>query len=48
MKSLAERLEYLRKWWERHGSGVHESADTWINSLDNVELIEALSWADEE
>ena len=43
------RLEQLRDWWESHyGSDLFENADEWINSLSNVELLEALSWFDKE
>jgi hypothetical protein len=40
------RLTYLRDWWAKHGNTVDfDTADDWINSMTNVELIEALSWA---
>lgn len=42
--SIEDRLTYLRQWWEKHGSSAFESADDWINSLTNVELLEALTW----
>lgn len=42
------RLEQLREWWECHGGDLFESADEWINSMSNVELLEALSWFDKE
>jgi hypothetical protein len=39
------RLIYLRDWWAKHGNTVDfDTADDWINSMTNVELIEALSW----
>ena len=39
------RLNYLRNWWEEHGSQIYSNADEWINDMTNVELLEALSWA---
>ena len=43
------RLEYLRDWWLRYGdTRSYATADDWINSMTNVELIEALSWAKHE
>lgn len=44
---MVELLEKLRDWWDRHGSRVYDSADDWINSLSNVELLETLSWFEE-
>lgn len=37
-------LALLRGWWERNGPYDYDSADDWINSLSNVELLEHLSW----
>ena len=48
MDDFEKRLNYLRGWWERHGSTMWDSADDWINSLTNVELIEHLSWAKDD
>jgi hypothetical protein len=46
MDEFEARLTYLRWWWERHGStAIFTTADEWINSLTNVELLEVLSWA---
>jgi hypothetical protein len=45
MDEFEARLTYLRSWWLRHGSDMFNSADDWINSLTNVELLEVLSWA---
>jgi hypothetical protein len=44
MTDFEDHLTYLRAWWQRHGSDVFDNADDWINSLTNVELLEALSW----
>jgi hypothetical protein len=46
MDEFEARLSYLRWWWYRHGStSIFTTADEWINSLTNVELLETLSWA---
>ncbi len=45
MDEFEARLAYLRWWWERHGPRIFDTADDWINSMTNVELLEALSWA---
>lgn len=45
---MSEKLEALRDWWERHGSENYATADDWINSLTNVELIGALGWFDSD
>ena len=45
MDEFQARLDYLRHWWTQHGSSMFNSADDWINSLTNVELLEVLSWA---
>ena len=42
------RLTYLRGWWVQHGSHMFDTADDWINSMTNVELLEALSWAKDD
>ena len=40
------RLIYLRDWWAKHGNTVDfDTADDWINSMTNVELLCTLSWA---
>jgi hypothetical protein len=45
MDEFEARLEYLRDWWDEHGHRIYGSADEWINSMTNVELLVALSWA---
>jgi hypothetical protein len=43
------RLTYLRDWWAKHGNTVDfDTADDWINSMTNVELLCTLSWAKHE
>ena len=43
------RLIYLRDWWAKHGNTVDfDTADDWINSMTNVELLCTLSWAKHE
>jgi len=43
------RLIYLRGWWQQHGDAVRfDTADEWIDSMSNVELLEALSWAKDD
>jgi hypothetical protein len=48
MSDIENRLAYLRNWWWRHGNDEFTRPDDWINSLTNVELLEALSWAEED
>ena len=48
MDEFQARLEYLRQWWAQHGCSRFATADDWLNSLTNVELLETLSWAKQE
>lgn len=41
------RLSYLRDWWRQHGDNRFDDPDDWINSLSNVELLEALDWMED-
>jgi hypothetical protein len=48
MDEFEARLDYLRSWFRQHGSTyMFADADDWINSMTNVELLTALSWAKE-
>ena len=50
MSDLFEaRLLYLRDWWAKHGdTEAFDTADEWINSLTNVDLLRTLSWAKDD
>lgn len=43
---FGRRLEALRLWWDEYGSSQYASADDWINSMSNTQLLEALSWVE--